>query len=274
MNDNNLYQKIESLETKISQLENQKGIKGFFKQFFSKINMAISIGLTVFVSSLVVYAAQTVFVNGTVISATDVNANFTELYNKVNDFSANIAELYNNDDDININIADLYNNDDDININITELYNNDDDHDANITVLYNIVDKEYIKLTISGNESVDTLDTVGFDVVEVNHNMTALNDGVTLKAGKTYRIESRLNLQNPPNDTYLGYRFYHDNTAFGEAAYSNSPDGDPAKGVYAGLLEIYTPNTDQLLTVKITDDNLGSGLVAAQYNTYLIVTEL
>jgi len=84
MKHNDLLQKIEQLEQKVSALENQKqGIRKYFSTAFRKTNVIIGIVISVMIASAILFAAQITFTNGTVISATDVNANFTELYNSV-----------------------------------------------------------------------------------------------------------------------------------------------------------------------------------------------
>ncbi len=84
MEHRDLLQKIEQLEQKVSALENQKqGIRKYFSTAFRKTNVIIGIVISVMIASAILFAAQITFTNGTVISATDVNANFTELYNSV-----------------------------------------------------------------------------------------------------------------------------------------------------------------------------------------------
>ncbi len=79
-----LQQEIEQLRKEVAEIRAKRDSRARVKRYFSKMNVLIGVGITIVFSSLFLYAAQTVFVDGTVISAEEVNANFTELYEKVN----------------------------------------------------------------------------------------------------------------------------------------------------------------------------------------------
>jgi hypothetical protein len=87
MNNQKLAKEIEQLKHEIFEIKSNKGFKGFMKKSFSKFNILIGVGLTIFLTSIVLWAAQITFTDGTVISATDVNNNFTELFNKTKNIS-------------------------------------------------------------------------------------------------------------------------------------------------------------------------------------------
>jgi len=78
---NELLQKIEKLEREVAQLKSAYGFKSFIKRLFNKSSFIIGIVITAILTGFLAWAAQIIFTNGTVISATDVNSNFTELYN-------------------------------------------------------------------------------------------------------------------------------------------------------------------------------------------------
>ncbi len=86
MNEEKLLQEIEDLKQRIDGLEATKKA-GAFRRFvgrsFSKMNVLVGVGITVLITSLIAYAAQISFQDGELIVAEDVNANFTELYDRV-----------------------------------------------------------------------------------------------------------------------------------------------------------------------------------------------
>lgn len=95
MNNERLLQEIESLkqENDIFKQENdiiKKKIINLEKANrerrgpFSKINLFFGVFISALITSMVLYAAQITFTEGTVISASEMNSNFTELYTMVN----------------------------------------------------------------------------------------------------------------------------------------------------------------------------------------------
>lgn len=84
MGHNEMMQKIEMLEQKVEALEKSRaaGLRAFMKRAFSKTSVLVGVAVAALVTGAVIYAAQNIFVDGTVISAAAVNNNFTELYKK------------------------------------------------------------------------------------------------------------------------------------------------------------------------------------------------
>lgn len=91
MNEEKLMQEIELLKREIEDLKRARGstlslnrFGKFIKKSFTKLNLVIGIVITLVASSLIVYATQIskpyTFTDGTVISASEVNANFDALY--------------------------------------------------------------------------------------------------------------------------------------------------------------------------------------------------
>lgn len=134
--------------------------------------------------------------------------------------------------------------------------------------------KPFIKLAMSDYQDVDNNTTVAFVGVVSSNLLGISGNGVKLKAGRTYRLEARLNTYVPAPGGYLGYMFAADGVFFGQGAYSQSPGGSVTFGFNAGLLEFYTPSADVVVTVRINDDSVGTGKVTPSYNTYLAATEL
>jgi hypothetical protein len=91
MNDEKLIQEIELLKKEIWDLKKARGgtlllnkFSSFIKRSFTKLHFVIGIVITVIVSSFIIFAEQITkpytFYDGTVISASEVNANFDTLY--------------------------------------------------------------------------------------------------------------------------------------------------------------------------------------------------
>ena len=95
-----LINKVEELEREIKVLKEKGNSKGFFKKLFSRMNVIIGVTLTVIISSIVLYAAQITFTDGTVISAGEVNNNFNELYDVAWSKSGN--DLYYNNGNVGV----------------------------------------------------------------------------------------------------------------------------------------------------------------------------
>lgn len=94
MNDNNLLNELEHLKKKVEALEkSQTGrLHAFLKRAFTKTSVLVGVAIAAVVTGAIIYAAQNVFVDGTIISAADVNSNFTELYGRA--WSKNGSDLY------------------------------------------------------------------------------------------------------------------------------------------------------------------------------------
>ncbi len=87
MNNQKLAHEIEQLKQEIAEMKANRGISGFLKKSFSKMNVLVGVGMTVILTSMILWAAQITFTDGTIISANDVNSNFTELYNSFNNIA-------------------------------------------------------------------------------------------------------------------------------------------------------------------------------------------
>lgn len=104
MEDKDMLKRIEFLEKELAKINGKKGLKGIIKQAFTRMNVLIGVVCTLLISSLILYAAQITFSDGEVISAEEVNANFTELYDDISSLqneTANLSEsswLKNGDD--------------------------------------------------------------------------------------------------------------------------------------------------------------------------------
>jgi hypothetical protein len=85
MNEKELAQRIEELEKSILILKNKvENHKGFRVWGFSRLSTVTGVIVVMLFAATVLYAAQIFFNDGDLISADEVNSNFTELYNKVN----------------------------------------------------------------------------------------------------------------------------------------------------------------------------------------------
>ncbi len=94
MKDRDVIHELETLKNKIDELENKRtGIRGYFKKALAKTNILAGVLIALVSTSVIVYAAQIMFNAGEVISAADVNANFTELYDAVAANTSDIAGI-------------------------------------------------------------------------------------------------------------------------------------------------------------------------------------
>lgn len=88
MKDNDMMKRIELLEEELNTLRKRdRGVGGIFAQIFSRASLLIGICTTIVITTILLYAAQITFSDGTVISADDMNSNFSELYNKFDDYA-------------------------------------------------------------------------------------------------------------------------------------------------------------------------------------------
>lgn len=81
MNHKELLNKIGQLEEKIEKMESSRTLSGFLSRLFNRTSVVIGVVIIALLGGVVLYATQTIFTDGTVISAEQVNSNFTELYN-------------------------------------------------------------------------------------------------------------------------------------------------------------------------------------------------
>lgn len=104
MNNEKLLQEIQLLKQendifkkKINNLEKANREK---RGPFSKVNLFFGVFISALITSMVLYAAQITFTEGTVISASEMNSNFTELYTMVNDLKSTFAGVSRDGDNI------------------------------------------------------------------------------------------------------------------------------------------------------------------------------
>jgi len=133
---------------------------------------------------------------------------------------------------------------------------------------------KYIKLFGSGYQTVDTNSIVAFSTVSASNGITSSGNGIDLKAGVTYRLEASVDTYTGTAGGYLGYRFHNGTSYFGGYAYTQEPDSSGSYGFKSHLIEFYTPSADETITVRITDDNIGTGSVTFGYNSNFIATEV
>jgi len=87
MDNEKILMELEHLKQELNNLKRQERSGISLNKAFSKINMTIGIFCTIVLSSIFLYAAQVLFTDGEIISAGDVNANFTELYEKIDNIA-------------------------------------------------------------------------------------------------------------------------------------------------------------------------------------------
>lgn len=88
---NDLKKEIDELKNEVYSLKKTSRFQGFAGNAFSKLSIAAGIFITVLIASVLLYAAQISFTDGTVISASDVNHNFNELYTAVQEINDRIS---------------------------------------------------------------------------------------------------------------------------------------------------------------------------------------
>jgi hypothetical protein len=130
----------------------------------------------------------------------------------------------------------------------------------------------YIKLQLdpSGTQSVANGTVLLFNTVASARGMTSSANGINLRAGHTYRLESVVNLYNQP---YVGFNFHNGTSYIGSGCYSGSAVSSGAiYSFHAGCLEIYTPSANETMQMRVTDATGTS--VTSSYNSYFLATEL
>lgn len=80
MNNSELLQKIEKLENEMAAMKASRGLRAFFRRAISRTSFIVGVTLAAALTGFLAWAAQNAFIDGTVISAADVNNNFNELY--------------------------------------------------------------------------------------------------------------------------------------------------------------------------------------------------
>ncbi|MCP4137257.1 MAG: sugar porter family MFS transporter [bacterium] len=86
MNEKNLIQEIKDLKQEVAEIKKAKspgGFKNFIKNSVSKLSLVIGITLAFTISSIFLYASQIFFEEDTIIRSSDVNKNFSELYERL-----------------------------------------------------------------------------------------------------------------------------------------------------------------------------------------------
>ncbi len=132
---------------------------------------------------------------------------------------------------------------------------------------------KYMKLGMSGVQTVDLHSVVAFDSIRSNGGMTTSANGIQLKAGVTYRLEAAVNSFSSDSSNFLGYQLHDGTSYFGQAAYTSEPE-NANYGFKAHLLEFYTPIADVTVTVRIIDDSIGTGQIHSAWNTYFVAQEV
>ena len=95
MDEKRLLERIERLEAEITN-KNESKVKVYFNKAISKTNAIVGILIAFVVTGVVLYAAQINFTDGTVISATEVNSNFTELHTDLSNHDTRLTTIETN----------------------------------------------------------------------------------------------------------------------------------------------------------------------------------
>ncbi|MCP4135272.1 MAG: sugar porter family MFS transporter, partial [bacterium] len=91
MNEKKLMQEINDLKQEMAEFKKEKspgGFKNFINKSLSKLSLVIGVTLAFTISSIFLYASQMFFEDGTIIQSSEVNNNFSELYQKLTDLEA------------------------------------------------------------------------------------------------------------------------------------------------------------------------------------------
>ncbi|MCP4137012.1 MAG: hypothetical protein GY754_38950 [bacterium] len=104
MDEKKLFQEINELKQEIGELKKKKtGAGSWIGNSFKKGNVLLGLVVTILFSSVLLFAAQNIFTDGELIIADDVNANFKELYDRVQSLEAVSAIA----DDVNANFKEV-----------------------------------------------------------------------------------------------------------------------------------------------------------------------
>ncbi len=82
-------------------------MKNFFSNAFRGANVVVGIFLSFIIATVLLHAAQITFSSGDVISADDMNSNFTELYNKVSTLESEVSTLSSENDTLESSLSDV-----------------------------------------------------------------------------------------------------------------------------------------------------------------------
>lgn len=132
----------------------------------------------------------------------------------------------------------------------------------------------FIKLGMSAYQTVDNGSVINFNTVRSSNGMTFTGNSINLKAGVTYRIEAAVSTIATTGAGYLGYYLRTPSGTIGSEAYTSSPVGTGNYGFKGQIFEIYTPAVDETIWLQVGDDNIGTGQISNNYNTYFAATEL
>lgn len=161
-----------------------------------------------------------------------------------------------------------------VNANFTAVKNAVDDNAARIAALE--VPPRYLHMRMTGAyQSVSNGTVIAFNNALSTRGMTISGNGIQLKAGVTYRLEARVNFISASGaNRYLGYAIFSGSTQLGDHAYSMDSATNTTYSFAAGALTFYTPSVDEVVTVKVVDQNIGTGQITPSYNTYFVATEV
>ena len=82
-------------------------MKTYFQKAFRSTNVIVGVFFSFIVATVLLHAAQITFSSGDIISASDMNANFTELYNKVSSLESQTATLSSENDTLESTLAEV-----------------------------------------------------------------------------------------------------------------------------------------------------------------------
>ena len=82
-------------------------MKTYFQKAFRSTNVIVGVFFSFIVAAVLLHAAQITFSSGDVISADDMNANFTELYNKVSSLESQTATLSSENDTLESTLSEV-----------------------------------------------------------------------------------------------------------------------------------------------------------------------
>ena len=133
----------------------------------------------------------------------------------------------------------------------------------------------YIQLKMGASQgSVANGTIVAFNTTFKSNGMTATGNGINLKAGVTYRLETGLDIFAATDQGYLGYCIANAAGSLGSTAYAMTGSSPSADAMRNTIVMIYTPTGDETVYVKITDQRMGTGTIRSDFNPYFIATEM
>ncbi len=133
----------------------------------------------------------------------------------------------------------------------------------------------YIQLKMSASQgSVAVGTVVAFNTTFKSNGITSTGNGINLKAGVTYRLETGLDIYAATDLGYLGYTIVNAAGSLGSTAYAMNPASPSTDAMRNNIVVIYTPTVDETVYVKITDQRMGTGTIRSDFNPYFIATEM